>query len=75
MATTKPIAVLVLLAVTGTSNVLADDRDERLRQRTWQKHWKAFAQKCVEIDGEYFTCPLYDPEFESSAHIDATQDR
>ena len=75
MTASKPIAILVLLVLVATSSALGDDRDECLRQRTWKKHWKQFAGRCVEIDGEYFTCPRFNPKFKSSAHIDRKEYR
>jgi hypothetical protein len=41
--------------------------------KLWERHWRFFAQRCAEFEGEYICCPLYDRRYPSSSGISVRQ--
>jgi len=44
-------------------------------QQLWDRHWRVYAQRCAEFEGEYLCSPAYDDRFPSSSGVTVRQAR
>jgi len=50
----------------------AVDLDTQTNQ-LWERHWRVYAQRCAEFEGEYICAPKYDRRYPSSSGITVRQ--
>lgn len=41
--------------------------------RLWERHWRVYAQRCAEFEGEFLCCPTYEKRYPSSRGITVRQ--
>ncbi len=63
----------VLLAQLMSSGVSAVEGLDPQTQQLWDRHWRVFAQKCAEFEGEYLCSPKYDRRYPSSTGMTLRQ--
>lgn len=63
--------LILMCCVSGAAGA-AEGLDARTYE-LWERHWRVFAQRCAEFEGEYICCPTYDRRYPSSAGITVRQ--
>ncbi len=63
---------LVLLCSVSGADAAAQGLDARTYE-LWERHWRLYAQRCAEFEGEYICSPAYDRRYPSSAGITVRQ--
>ncbi len=63
---------LILMCCVSGAVGAAEGLDVRTYE-LWERHWRVFAQRCAEFEGEYICSPAYDRRYPSSAGITVRQ--
>lgn len=63
----------VLLLAGSSAELLAAEGLDPQQNRLWERHWRVYAQRCAQFEGEYLCAPGYDKRYPSSAGITVRQ--
>jgi hypothetical protein len=68
-----PLICWVLFAGLMPGGAAAVEGLDRQTQQLWDRHWRVYAQRCAEFEGEYLCSPKYNKRYPSSTGLTVRQ--